>query len=890
MMANLEALEKKLSALEGEVFGLRSELEKAKRGAPLAAKAESVKPLPAAPQKIAPPPQPIAKPVVTAPAPIAAQPSTQTDTNTAEPAFSWEWLIGGSIVGKIGIVTLIISTAFFMVYALDQGWLSEWIRLLTLQAMFAGFAYLSYRLYKKDYKFMPEVLAILALSANTIAIYSAHFVYRFLGRTETMTMMFALMAMALVYARRVRSHALTGILFAGFFALPIVHSRGVNEPKAYFIYLMAVNVLFFAIQNAGSPASRGKVSPYAILVLLAGNALSLLVWAGTYRQYATVALFFCAMTLCILVYGAHRARWNEKIHAFFNPASIIAINFVYALMIGVVLSHNQNFPKDVTAIAMLCQAALNFIVLQIAPKENKNMPATTLVAVLLMALGVGIVTEGAISRFALAIILTLAMVLAGRVGDSLLFFGATIANTINLISVFAQLSQANDQWFLLNFQAATLLFYAVAAAYMRTKSLWPGRYNFGPVLTGVALLASFVVLVTELQRVFTSKEGRTIMITLVFATYAVLLLFVGFRRQKIWFRQAGLFFMGLAIVKFYFVDIWQWDKPVRILAGIVMGGSLVLISFFYEKFRNKFKEMSVLLVGASLFLPTADISALEKFKPNRYKFVKELELSAESTAEKTHGSVLIDAELYRSSGENDIRLVHDGKVLPFARQIKKNADGKRAEKDIPVKDLVTSVDGENNSIYIFENKDRVRLSGLKVAFKETDYSRELSIHNRTQKFQPLISMKTLTVTRKAGKPENHTIDLATLSGEVEIHIRNEDDEPLNLTTLTALSENELIVFKLPENYSTANKKIQIYFGAESAQKPKYDIADAIGEIQSPAEFTLSVQKANPQFKITIFDPPYSVWLFRVVFWLLLVLIAWQMFAYYKRERQTSVQS
>lgn len=882
----LEGLETKLAALEGEVFSLRSELERAKRGAPSAPIAPAPQPAKFTQPKIGATQIPA---ITTTPAtrvevprsPVAATPPSEPP---ADSTFSWEWLIGGNIIGKVGIVTLVISTAFFMVYALDQGWLSEWIRLLTLQAVFAALAFLSYKLYQKQYNYIPEILAITALAANTIAIYAAHFVYRFLGRTETMAMMFALMAIALVYARRVRSHALTGLLFAGFFALPVIHSRGINEPRAYFLYLLAVNGLFFAIQNAARLETVGKLSPYAILVLLMGNALSLLGWSSTYHQYATVAVFFCAATLCILVYGAHRAVWNEKIHAFFHPASILTINFIYVLLLASVMALNKNFGKEVVAIAILCQAILNFFILQVTAKEHKNISAATLVVTLLMAIGVGTLIEGNGARIALAALLTAAMGLAGKSGDSLLFFGTVVANGINLIAVLSQLSYANDQWFLLNFQAAVLIFYAMTAAYMRTKKLWPGRYNFGPVLTGVALLTSFVVLVTELQRVFVSKEARALMITLVFAAYSVLLLYVGFVRQKVWFRQAGLFFMGLAIIKFYFVDIWQWDKSVRIIAGIIMGGGLVLISFFYEKFRGKFKEMGIFLVLAASLASGSELQALENFKPNRFKFVKDLQIKSDTVGDKTHGAAIIDTELYRSSGENDLRLVYDGKVIPFARQIKKDPDGKKVEKDIPLKDLVTSVDGENNSIYIFENKDRIRISGLKLVFKETDFTRELSIHNRTQKFQPLVSMKTLTMTRKSGKPEAQNVDVANLSGEIQIHVRNDDDEALSLTTLTAFSEREQIVFKLPAGLTDSGKTLQLYYGAESAQKPKYDIGENSTGGDTLAEFSLAPEKSNPQYKVTLFDPPYSVWLFRTVFWILLGLIAWQMYAFYRKEK------
>lgn len=881
---DLESFEKRIAALEGQVFSLRSELERAKRqqvNTPTvtAQKAEA----PAVAAKATPA-------AAKSPAPVASIPVAPASQQT-EAGFSWEWLIGGNIIGKIGIVTLIVSTALFMVYALDQGWLSEWIRLITLQAAFGILGFLSYRLYKKNYKVIPEILAITALAANVIAIYSAHFIYRFLGRTETMAMMALLMGLSLAFARRIKSTALTVILFAGFFALPVIHSRGINEPKAYFTYLFGVNVLYFALQQLSRLTASQPPSPHTLWVLALGNALSLFGWAGAYRQYATTPLLFCAVTMVILLYSAHKSSWGEANIAqerpttgrFFRAAAILSVNLLYAGMVSSVLSLNKDFSKEITALALLCQAAINFLVLQFLPAEKRSLSSASLVVVLFMAAGVTVIMEGPSERLVLAVLLTAAMVVAGKWPDPLVYYGAAAANLINLIALFVGLTHSSDRWFLLNFQAGGFLFYTAAAIYMRMKSLWPARFNFGMALTGIALVTSFVGIIAELQRLFTSKDARLLMITLVFAGYALVLLFIGFRKQKVWFRQAGLFFMGLAIAKFYFIDIWQWDKSVRIIAGIIMGGGLVLISFYYEKFRNKFKEMGVILVLAGFVLPSGSAEALEKFKPNRFKFVKELTAKDETNG-KTFGSVLVDAELYKSAGENDIRLAYDGKVLPYARQMKKSAEEKKMEKDIPVTELVTSVDGENNSIFIFENNDRIRLSGLKLNFREKDFTREILVYHRTGKFQPNVLSKSITLTRKAGKPEFMAIDFAPVSGEIQLQIRNDDDAALALTQFTAISDKEFLIFRIPENFQGSDKKIQLFYGGEYNQKPKYDIADSLGENTVYAEFALEGEKPNPLHKLTLFDPPYSIWLFRIVFWLLLVLVAWRMFAVYRKEK------
>ncbi len=476
------------------------------------------------------------------------------------------------------------------------------------------------------------------------------------------------------------------------------------------------------------------------------------------------------------------------------------------------------------------------------------------------------------------------MYVAARSNDRLLFSGTAAANGINFIALLASVSYGNERWFLFNFQAGGLIFYTVAAIWLRMRSLWPQKLNFGPIFTSIALLASFVGIVTELQRVITGKDARLLMLTLIFASYALVLLVVGFRRHKVWFRQAGLAFMGLAILKFYLIDIWQWDKSVRILAGILMGGGLVIISFYYEKFRDKFRELGVVLLLAGIVLPASDIEAAEKFRPNRYRYVKELAMPAEGIADKRYGSTLIDAELYKGAGEYDLRLVHDGKIVPYSRQMRKKGGDEKVEKEIPVSELVYSVDGENTAIYIFENRDRIRISRLRLSFEEQDFSREVSIYQRAGKFQTSTLAKSVTLTRKAGKPEFHTIDFPVLSGELQVQIKNDDDEPIRLSRFIAVSDKEYLLFRLPEKLAESDKPLKLFYGADYAQKPKYDIAENFNEEENPAEFVLRPQAANPDFRLTLFDPPYSVWMFRAVFWLLLALIAWRMYSLYRKDR------
>ena len=122
---------------------------------------------------------------------------------------------------------------------------------------------------------------------------------------------------------------------------------------------------------------------------------------------------------------------------------------------------------------------------------------------------------------------------------------------------------------------------------------------------------------------------------------------------------------------------------------------------------------------------------------------------------------------------------------------------------------------------------------------------------------------------------------------MQVQVKNEDDPALTLEKIAAVSEKELLIFRVPEGFSDSEKKILVFYGGEYAQKPKYDIGDSLGDNTALAEFGLGAEKANPQYRLTLFDPPYSIWMFRTIFWLLLILIAWRMLAIYRKEKSTN---
>jgi hypothetical protein len=93
-------------------------------------------------------------------------------------------------------------------------------------------------------------------------------------------------------------------------------------------------------------------------------------------------------------------------------------------------------------------------------------------------------------------------------------------------------------------------------------------------------------------------------------------------------------------------------------------------------------------------------------------------------------------------------------------------------------------------------------------------------------------------------------------------VRNDDDEALSLTQFVTVSDKEYLIFRIPEKFSSEKKALQLFYGAEYAQRPRYDISDALASGTEYSDFALGAGKQNPGFKLTLFDPPYSIWLFQ----------------------------
>ena len=109
------------------------------------------------------------------------------------------------------------------------------------------------------------------------------------------------------------------------------------------------------------------------------------------------------------------------------------------------------------------------------------------------------------------------------------------------------------------------------------------RYSVGelPRILAIAFAATGFQLGTRL-----TSEQHSKLLTVFWAIFALAILILGIIRRERVYRRAGLGVLALAVGAVFFVDVWRLGTFERITAFLVLGAVLILLGFFYNRFRD----------------------------------------------------------------------------------------------------------------------------------------------------------------------------------------------------------------------------------------------------------------------------------------------------------------
>jgi uncharacterized membrane protein len=95
----------------------------------------------------------------------------------------------------------------------------------------------------------------------------------------------------------------------------------------------------------------------------------------------------------------------------------------------------------------------------------------------------------------------------------------------------------------------------------------------------------------DIEAVDKLKNRRDISLSLFWLAYAMAVLAIGFWKKYKAVRLGGILLLLLSILKLFFYDLWSLGTLYRIISSISLGVVLLLISFAYQKYKDKLKEI-----------------------------------------------------------------------------------------------------------------------------------------------------------------------------------------------------------------------------------------------------------------------------------------------------------
>ena len=277
--------------------------------------------------------------VTPAPPPSAAKKSRVKSYLRARVFPEFEQLVGGNILGKLGLLTLVLATAWFIKYAFDKHWINESGRIYT--GLVIGFGIIAYglKLTRGRLRIIAHSIVGTGFAILFVAVFGAYYFYDLLGRQETFAALFILSACIALLAARANSQILYIFSLVGAFLAPVLLSRGENSYRFLLGYIALINAGFFAI----SFKRYWQVAPF---ILLGADALVYTLWAAEHLTWSSFTVPFLFLLFIFILFMARQVAVIPRLTGAISRADYVliplAISFFVSLGVWAMNEFHRN--------------------------------------------------------------------------------------------------------------------------------------------------------------------------------------------------------------------------------------------------------------------------------------------------------------------------------------------------------------------------------------------------------------------------------------------------------------------------------------------------------------------------------------------------------------------
>jgi uncharacterized membrane protein len=500
-----------------------------------------------------------------------------------EAAFGLTW------TSRIGVITLVLALAFFFEYAFENHWITEWGRIALGWGCGAASLLFGERLWRGRQHAFAQAITAAGIAFWYLSFWAAFALYQLLTEPAAFGLMLLTTAAGGALALRYDAPAVAGMALISGYATPFL--LGTHEHAGI--------VLLYFLLAAGAGliiAGRRDWSGNAAIAFL-GFWAAYTAWISPGLPTAPVFLALTVAFLLFLGWPLWRARYRAQ---RLQLSDLVIVAFDAALYLGFgyfLLVKRYRAWEGLFTVAVALLQAGEAKLLWRGDSRGSTLSAGVAWALLVLAApiqlaGYRVTITWALEGAALTWIATKL-----RNARAVHAAGALFALVIARLAWLDGRMYPNAVGYL-PLGNARFLTFLISAAALWSAAWWARRgryatcwtYAAGHVVLLWGLALETVGWVDRSVGFQNLRNVATTAISVLIAVYAVILVAGGVFQRHAPTRLLGVALIGLVVLKLYLYDVWLLAQFYRMAAFAILGVLLLIMSYFYSRFRNSLEH------------------------------------------------------------------------------------------------------------------------------------------------------------------------------------------------------------------------------------------------------------------------------------------------------------
>ena len=561
-----------------------------------------------------------------------------------EEKINFEENIGGTWFARIGITSLVLGVSFLLKYAFDNNWIGETGRVMI--GIIIGLILLGLgEKYIRKYFVYGQLITGGGIAVLYLSIFAAFNFYHLIGQLPAFFMMILITAIGIVLSLRYNALSLIIVSIIGGFVTPFLVSNGQNNQIGLLSYVLLLDVAILVISVFRKWRELNFIGFIGTVILFGSWAAEFYTTKDLGMTMFFLTTFFIVYSISSLIYnlvkkekssqteqmltlfsatayfGASYALLNDDYHLFMGFFSLILAiyYFLWAYLVKAVT------PEDENLYNFLAFLTVGFITLAIPLQFEKNIISIGWLIESIILIYLGVKTRGSEIKILGVAVLVLALLRLMTIDSVYAQDSGMILNQVFLTFIFAVLisyvaaylfklisisdgdknyAQSRQMTVILLVVANFLTIYAISReiSFYYQKQTTEIRVKQDKARADARALNSAgsynknyynsiyddAGTYEEIQRI---GNKNSVSLSIFWLMYSIILLAVGIIGKYKGVRVGGLILLSVAILKLFFYDLWSLGTPYRIISSISLGVVLLSISFAYQKYKDKIKEI-----------------------------------------------------------------------------------------------------------------------------------------------------------------------------------------------------------------------------------------------------------------------------------------------------------